>query len=278
MTVFHTKEPQWFESVKDLKPGGKRRIGDGLLASFNGRAYHLFDFREKTSEVYEPQLSLAEKVALLKAQQEADTAAITSTEFPEGMTHPRDWPVEARVWLHKAGLNNDDISDPGGLGAVWSPAMQRVVIPLYMVDGTEHWIARSIRGEPKYLFPKDMKRGGGAFVRGWGLPTPHHHPLIVTEDILSAFRVARDADLDAVSALGTSLDRDAVVQLASEYSSVIMWLDPDYYGQLGARKIAKDFSSLGVKVVNVLSLRDPKNHEPSEINNYIDIAIAGLNK
>lgn len=274
MTVFHTKAPPWFESVKDLKPGAKRRVGDGLLASFNGRAYHLFDFREKTSEVYEPQLTLAEKVALLKAQQAADDAATTSQEFPEGMAHPRDWPVEARVWLHKAGMSNDDIVEE--LQAVWSPAMQRVVIPLHMIDGTTQWIARSIQGQPKYLFPKGMRRGGGAFVRGWGLPAGR--PLVVTEDILSAERVAKDTDLDAVSALGTSLDRDAVVKLAGEYSRVIMWLDPDYYGQLGARKIAKDFSALGVKVVNVQSLKDPKNHEPSELRGYIDIAEKALLK
>lgn len=268
-TVFHSTAPPWFDKVSDLRPGQKRRIGDGLMASFNGRAYHLWDFREKEGEVFEPQLTLEQRIAVHKAMYEAQDAAYRNPEFPGGMTAPKDWPVPARVWLYSAALNNVDIA---GIGAVWHADLQRVVLPLQMLDGSTGWIARRIEpgpdASPKYLFPQGMKRGGGAFVRGWGLPG-YEQPLVITEDILSSHRIAADSDLDSVSALGTSLDRDAIVLIAAKWKTVFLWLDPDYYGQLGARKIGSDLQQLGVRVVNIKSEVDPKNHTPDEIRSYI---------
>lgn len=274
MTTFHDAPPPWFEAVKDLKPGGKRRLGDGFLVSFNGRAYMRYDFREKEAEVYEPQITLAQRVAIQKAMREAEESVIQSLEFPSPtMSHPQDWPVEARVWLHKAHLNNNDISI---MGAVWSPTMQRVVIPLDMLDGSKGWIARDVAvgnggraGTPlKYLFPKAMRRGGGAVLRNG-----QQRVAVVTEDILSSQRIWNNG-YTTVSALGTSLDREAVVRMADEFDTVLFWLDPDYYGQLGARRIRKDISRLGVRTGNILSEFDPKLHSDGEIEIYIDNALS----
>lgn len=270
MTVFHRIPPPWFESVKDLKPGGKRRLGDGFLASFNGRAYQRYDFREKESEVYEPQMTLAERMAISKIMREAETSAIQSNEMPPTMAHPRDWPVQARAWLHKAGLTNDDITMH--LQAGWSPEMQRVVIPTPMLDGTMGWIARTLqesRDNPKYLFPKGMRRGGGALVT----PMIPRSVVVISEDILSSYRIEKDTGYASVSALGTSLDRDAITLIAGRYSTAILWLDPDHYGQLGARTIRKQLSQLGVRTANILSERDPKLHSPGEIEIYVDDAL-----
>lgn len=264
MTVFHKSEPPWFESVKDLRPGGKRRIGDGYLASFNGRAYMRYDFREKDSEVWEPQMTLAERTANAVALREAEDSAILSSQLPELMLHPRDWPVEARTWLYKAGISNEGIAT---MGAGWSPAMGRVVIPVYMLDGTQQWLARSLspaRDAPKYLFPKGMKRGGGTIRMGRA-----PGPVVITEDYLSSWRVSWDVGNPSVSALGTTLDRDAIVKIAAQFSAGILWLDPDYYGQLGARQLAQKFGALDFPIVNVVSERDPKNHEPEEVARYI---------
>lgn len=279
MTVFHKTEPPWFESVKDLRPGGKRRLGDGFLASFNGRAYMRYDFREKVPEVWEPQMTLAERTANIVALREAEDSAIQSSELPELMLHPRDWPVEARNWLYKAGISNAGIS---AMGVGWSPRMDRVVVPVRMLDGTSQWIARRETGKnattsiaaPKYLFPKGMKRGGGTVL--YGKAELLAGPVVITEDYLSSWRVTKDTGLPSVSALGTTLDRDAIVKIAAQFSAGILWLDPDYYGQLGARQLTQKFGALDFPIRNVVSLRDPKNHEPGEVQDYVLDALTTL--
>lgn len=266
-TVFHKTPPPWLEAVKDLKPGGKRRIADGVMASFNGRAYQRWDFREKTSEVYEPQLTLAERLAISKLMLDATAAAVQSTNMPEGMKNPQDWPVEARVWLHKASFDNGAIRT---LGAVWNAATARVVIPLRMLDGSEGWVARTFQpGEPKYLFPTGFKRGGGAVYHG-ASPLWSSASVVITEDYLSAWRVTEAVDLSSVSALGTSLDRDAISTIAQQFAAAYIWLDPDHYGQLGARKIARDLQQLGVRTYNVVSRVDPKLLTDEEIRAHLN--------
>lgn len=271
-TIFHRVEPPWFERVKHLKPGGRTRLSDGQLVSFNGKGYHLYDFREKASEVWEPKLSLAERLALLEAARNAaDVAILGGCTLPDGdaMRHPKDWPVEARVWFYKAGINNDNIRD---LGAFWSPSMRRLVLPYCTVDGSRAWIARDVAWSkgtpwPKYLFPVGAKRGGGAvFTHD---PSCYESAVCITEDALSAYRIARDTRVTAIAAQGTSLDRDAVVYIAqvsiARGQSVFVWLDPDVWGQRGATKLREQFGNLGVSVTNIVSARDPKLHEPHEL-------------
>lgn len=272
-TVFHRSEPDWFESVKDLKPGGSRRISDAAKVSFNGRAWHRWDFREKTSEVYEPQMTLQERLRIIAQMTGADGSAIYSHKLPEPkMEHPQDWPNDARVWMHVAALDNIDIND---MGAYWNPEMRRVVIPFDGLDGTESWIARHIdkaQDRPKYLFPADTRRGGGAFISGWN--SEYTGVVTITEDYLSAYRVWRDVGTSVVSAMGTSLDRDAIVMIAKKYTAAILWLDPDLYGQMGQRRIRKDLGRLGMTTHGIISKRDPKLHPPEEISSYIRGALS----
>lgn len=275
-TIFHRQPPTWLDEVKHLKPGGRKRIGDGKLVSFNGRGYHLYDFREKESEVYEPQLSLAERLAIIAAQRDAALQFTASIALPDrdAMPHPKDWPLDARVWFYRAGISNDEIAQ---LGAFWSPGMARVVLPYRTLDGTDAWIARDPAWTkdsalPKYLFPAGAKRGGGAV---WGCdPTAWGSGFAIVEDALSAYRIGRDAEFTAVAAQGTSLDRDAVVRIAVKAFHgkvpVVVWLDPDKYGQLGATKLATQFANLGVTVRNIVSDRDPKLHEPHEIREALE--------
>lgn len=276
-TIFHSTEPPWFERVKALKPGGRVRLSDGQLVSYNGKGWHLYDFREKQSEVYEPELTMGEKLALALASRTAEAEASASAELPTtgAMYHPKDWPLEARVWFYKAGINNDNIRD---LGAFWSPAMRRLVLPYRTVSGEQAWIARDVtwkKGSPgtKYLFPAGVKRGGGAvFRRDLSGPRAGY---VITEDALSAYRAARDTDLSAIAAQGTSLDRDTVTLIATlalkRSVPVFVWLDPDYYGQRGAAKLRQQFGVLGIEVRNIVSERDPKLHEPHELREALEV-------
>lgn len=265
MTVFHKSEPDWVEKVRDLKPGQGRRISDSKKVTFNGKGYFLWDFREKEGEVYEPTLTLREKLELIAQQTFADRAAWMSTELPmPALHHPKDWPVEARVWLHKAALSNADIAK---VGAYWNARMRRVVLPYNTLDGDAVWIARSVDPEitPKYLFPAGVRRGGGALVS-----KSDTSPFVtITEDLLSAYRVMWASGFDAVAAQGTTLDRDALVTLARKYSLAFVWLDPDRWGQLGATGLVRKLGALGMEVVRLDSKVDPKLLTDQEIQDIM---------
>lgn len=226
--------------------------------------------------MYEPTLTLAERLALVRAQSEADVVASASAALPtqDAMYHPKDWPVDARVWFYKAGINNDDIA---ALRAFWSPRMRRLVVPYYTLSGDAAWIARDVAWtkmstRPKYLFPEGVSRGGGAvFARD---PDAEPTGVVIVEDVLSAFRVSQDTDLDGIAAQGTSLDRNALARIAMVSNMrrvpVFTWLDPDRYGQMGAARIRTQLGNMGVTVRNIVSARDPKLHEPHEIREALE--------
>lgn len=281
-TVFHKTPPPWFtEQVAALGPGKRHRASDGQLISFNGKGWHLYDFREKSSEVYEPVMTLAQKLEVQRLMRESVQTAAASTSVPnkDGMYHPKDWPVAARVWLYKAGLNNDDIDN---LEIFWSPTMRRVVVPYMTVAGQWVWIARRVHDAsfkadptdgPKYLFPYGVARGGGAMMYS----SPDENAprstvgVVITEDILSAWRVSKDTDYDAVAAQGTSLDLTTLALLTQRYDNIVTWLDPDIYGQQGASRIRKDLGRMGVTARNVVSQVDPKLLPPDAIREALEV-------
>lgn len=270
-TVFHKTPPPWLEQVSDLRPGESRRIGDGRKVSFNGVGYFLWDFREKEGERWEPALSLAEKLSLLRAQEAANNAAQQDVHPPlPKQSHPKDWPVEARVWMHKAQFTNDEIVKTG---AYWNADLQRVVLPYQTLSGQQAWIARQIGGKyrhgPKYLMPAGVSRGGGALVRAGVSRT---NWIVITEDLLSSYRVAWGDGTDAVALQGTSLDRDSLVLLNNRYDGVFVWLDPDRPGQQGATNIIKRIGRFGMQVKRVSSDRDPKYLTAQEIKAALDAA------
>src|SRR5688572_26589626 len=155
---------------------------------------------------------------------EIEEAAILSQSLPmPAMYHPQDWPSAARVWMHKADLSNVDIAE---MGAYWNPSMKRVVLPFQTLHGVGSWIARHTEWKSKadgtkYLKPA-ARQGGGAMYYGRG-----KKDITLTEDVLSAYRVARDTGGIGIALNGTSLDRDAILSIASRNSAVAVWLDPD---------------------------------------------------
>jgi hypothetical protein len=266
-TTFHRTEPSWFPLVSDLAPGQSRRIGDGKLASFNGKGYHLFDFRDRESEVWEPQMSLAERLAVRQAARDLELQAASSIELPAPrMYNVRDWPAPDRVWMHKAHLSNQDIKD---IGAYWNSQMQRVVLPVTDLFGGKSWIARTQdKALTKYLKPSGSSSNGMFYEAHTMRLDPIAH-IVITEDGLSAYRVARDSYADAVALNGVSLNRDAIVKIASQYSDVAVWLDPDKYGRLGARKVSADLAQLGIQVRRIHSQVDPKLVPPDTIKELV---------
>jgi hypothetical protein len=197
-----------------------------------------------------PAESLTEKLARLRRAQEVESYARVSVTPPEGYTDPQTWPLEARVWLYQAGISNVEIQ---ALRFVWSPRLQRVVLPVFNEIGEPvFWQARTLdKSNPcKYLSPSIDKR---RLIAKYG----DGPALVLTEDLLSAYRVSR-AGYAGWSLLGTKLNDWTAAEIIKTGKPVLTWLDPDKAGQDNATKINRTLRAYGRDVTNIVSDKDPK--------------------
>lgn len=232
--------------------------GDGrvlLVSREDSGGYRAWCFRcQAGGSAPGPALSLAERLERMRQLENADAELATALPEPAVLADQlQDWPMQARLWLYKAGLGGAEIRR---LGAYYHPPSNRVVLP---VPGG-YWQARSIDGrQPKYL---GAATGRTTAVAAWGEgPT-----LVVTEDILSAFKVGMVTS--AVAALGTSPSA-AVVNHIMQFKDVRVWLDPDPAGRRGATKIISRLRAYGVSPANVVSDRDPKLLSKEQIREHL---------
>lgn len=272
-------ELAWLATAQALPEGQHTRIGhecgDGKVLSVgcneDGWRAHCFRCDYKWF-VPRPPESITEKLARLQKAKDADRWIRKSVSMPIGLTNPQDWPMHARLWFYKAGISNVDIEH--GIKAVWSEAMQRVVMPVYEDDQVVYWQARDTqwtRETPraKYINPEVPRDKLPLYRSGTG------NVLVLTEDILSAFKVSKAGFL-AWALLGTKLNDYNLNEIL--YSArtlhngpnlVYVWLDPDQAGQMAARAVTRTLRAYGVDARNVQSERDPKLHSRNEIKEII---------
>ncbi len=213
-----------------------------------------------------PQPSLAERIARLRKQEAAESAAEATPAPPlPAEFNPSEWPLHARVWLYKAGFSNEHII--GTLGAYYCPPLDRVVLPVLRDGKVVYWQARGFdKDRPKYLNPPVDKPIAIYGSRG---------PLIVTEDLLSAARIGAIAR--GASILGTSLDDRGAQELAnrsqqSDDPRVLLWLDPDDAGRKARARIRSQLTQLGLSVHIIRSASDPKFYPNQQIEEFIQSA------
>ena len=261
-------DPQSFrKQAEQLRPGERARVdhdcgpGRVLLISNNDEGYSAWCFRcNDKGFIPHPAQSLSERLAALERARNAEERASSSVALPEpAMYDPQSWPVQARVWLYKAGLSNDDIER---FGFYYHEPTRRIVLPVRIAGEAVYWQARSVDGrQPKYLNPLVNKDKLYA-------PYGSGPCIVLTEDILSAARVSRVTE--AWSIMGTALPTGVLVALLQQQRPVVVMLDPDPAGAKGAARIAKQLSLLGVQHSVAVPHRDPKYLTKQEIVTCIE--------
>jgi DNA primase len=244
------------------KKYAQHECGEGrkLVLSRDSSGYSAWCFRCNDSGwAPGPKLSLAERVAEARRAAAADESVGRSCRLPE----PSDmlvtrWPLDARVWLHKAGLGAAEIAR---LGAYYHPPTNRVVLPVYEAGELVFWQARSIdKRLPKYLSPPVdrstlLPRYGSA------------EQIVLTEDLLSAFKVGLVGE--AWCLMGTYANARLIAGLLERKAPVAIWLDPDAPGRKAAAKVRKQLSAYGIAARVIRSDRDPKFHTFDQIKECI---------
>lgn len=230
--------------------------GDGrpLQISRDGPTVRAYCHRCSLSEGWRLEESFQDRLARLQAQASGDA------ELGRGFPEPRVldmglWPVDARVWLFKAGVTQREAE---GMGWYYHERSDRVVLPFPEQD---FWLARAYqKGRvPKYLAvtPKPhgllVKFGAGK-------------TIVLCEDVLSAYKVGKVTEGWAL--LGTKLSQDHCARLIADGRRVVVLLDPDPPGQAGAAAIVKQLRAFGVDVKSVAPRLDPKLLTREEIEKW----------
>jgi hypothetical protein len=260
-------DPATFLSEAQALPlGGRRRVdhicGGGRTMIINHKPDGWSAYCWRCSDkgwVPAPTPSLEERIARLKAKETIDAAAEADPRPPlPANFDPSTWPLYARVWLYKAGLTNDRIRD---VGAYYHERLDRVVLPVVEAGRLAYWQARGFdKDRPKYINPPIDKTGLFARYGSSG-------PIVLTEDILSAYRVGAVARGYAI--MGTALSDRQVSQLLTANSSIAAWFDPDGPGRRASAKVRKALALAGVACRDVRGDRDPKLYSEEEIRTHI---------
>jgi hypothetical protein len=259
----------WLDYAKSLEVGQSRRFdhdcGDGrtLKADHKANGWGAWCWRCNDSGwVPHPEESLEQRLARLTAVRAVEQEASRSVALPTPMEpDAAQWPPEARLWLYKIGMSNDNIREAG---FYWCKRLARVVLPVLDASGAVvYWQARNLSkndGRPKYLNPLVDK--SSLFARyGEGAE------IVLTEDILSAWKVGRVTT--AWSILGTSLSTAQLSALLLDGRPVYIWLDPDRAGRLASGKIYKQLAAYGIRARMIRSDVDPKLLNRQEIRDKL---------
>lgn len=255
---------EWLHLAQELEVGRRRRVdhtcGDGktMIVDNKPDGYSAYCWRCSDQGWFKKELSIAERLERLRVQQQAEDEARVSAALPlPAIYDPREWPLEAKVWLYKAGINNDQISQ---YGIYYNPRLQRVVLPVMDGEKAVYWQARKIaKGGAKYLNPSINKP--------WFVARNSGGPMVITEDVLSAIRVGEVTS--AISALGTSIQEDALPWLSGLSDHYLVWLDPDGAGRQGSTKFVQKLRAYGLAATPIRTDKDPKYYSRGEIADIV---------
>ena len=208
--------------------------------------------------------------------------AITKSTVTNEVSLPADcntnideWPTHARVWVLRYGITLGEIND---YSMAYSPSFDRVILPCYSDDGDLlGWQGRDTEqtreGSPKYITQR--KAQAGFYFKAKTKRTASGSggdctTLVITEDILSAIKSSRV--VDAVSILGVWLSPEDVMDLAHNYTTVIVYLDNDNAAVIQQQENLKRlFRLFGCTVVVHRGTKDPKELSTKELEKLYDV-------
>lgn len=267
-------DPFWLATAKTLAAGRHTKIeccanDKSLQVSNDPRGYRAYCYRcGPRGFVKHGDFSID---ALRRRREELALVEQRTVSLPKDFT--TEIPASEAVWLYKAGISHD-LASHYGFG--YSPYLRRVVLPIYLGDALQGFVARStINAKPKYI-EKMVQPSEAIFIAdpGTRLPASEDWPVgsgpdaVFTEDILSAVRVGRHVRTSC-ALLGTSANVEQYAGIASNCNSVAVWFDPDKAGVKARKKLARSLQLRGHEVRVIKTSRDPKYYSNREIRSIL---------
>jgi len=172
------------------------------------------------------------------------------------------FPESVSEYLRRYGLSIHEVSKNNGY---WEPYREQLVFEYDGEDGELGCVQARNFNSARAVKQKYYNQGStfGVFDLMSGNDTGK---VVITEDKLSAIKVARQ--VDAIPALGTQFQRHKVARLAAlGYQKVYVWLDKDKWRE--GRDIADHCKWLGLSATALLTPLDPKEYTDEQIMEYL---------
>ena len=285
-------EPSEFlAEAQALAVGEKRKVrhlcGDASLVVYNNvDSWTGWCWRcHARGWVAKPQPSMAERLQRQRQQEAIDNALRSDVQAPRPANHDfGSWPLAARLWLLKAGLTPQLI---GQLGAYYHAGSDRVVLPVREAgtDRVVFWQARNCNypmdGRPKYIsqssnrsgvhciYPQKRQAGADESTHPQADTGHDRSTVVLTEDILSAFKVGASGAATGMAIMGTQLGGHTTELLLGMQASVRTWLDPDGAGDDARRHVRSRLRYIGLDCTHITTAKDPKHYCLREIREHL---------
>ncbi len=165
----------------------------------------------------------------------------------------KDIPQKGMQWLLKYGISREEIAK---YGISWEPARRLLVL----INNKGYWQARNF-GFGNYKYKSNGMKPLQIYGEG--------DTIVVVEDVLSAIKIARCRyeRICASPLLGSSMPKQTMSQLTKQYGTIHVWLDRDKAKQ--AVNIRNQLRSLGVTSKAIITPKDPKEYNKTEILNWL---------
>jgi DNA primase len=279
---------EWLAEAQAIPVGTKNKVqhlcGDASLVVYhNVDSWTAWCWRCHTRGwVPKAQPNMRERLARKEQQRKIDNEISYTVRPPFPASHDlTTWTPAARLWLYKAGLTAASIAR---LGAYYHQPTGRVVLPCHDSNGKMvFWQARNAEypsGGAKYIsspVPRDRvhvlyprvdrsdESCGGELANASA-----DAPVVLTEDILSAFKVAESGAGDGYAVMGTALGQHTVALLLRLGRPVLLWFDPDQAGTDACLSITKQLKLVGLEPTRITTDKDPKHYSFGEIRGIIN--------
>lgn len=160
-------------------------------------------------------------------------------------------PTFCQLWLKQYELTNKEVDD---LEAGWSESTGLLLFPIKKENTLLGYVGRRFKGEgSKYTIKGEKKHFGTVYGSG--------STLVVTEDLISAIKVARVTS--ALSLFGTFLN-----SIPEGYESYRLWLDKDK--QISSLQQCKKWRQFGYDIKPIVTELDPKEYNSHQIKEFIE--------
>lgn len=169
---------------------------------------------------------------------------------------------DAEEFLGKYDITLTDISNNTIL---WSPWYERVIFPVLGAKGDLlAWQGRYLgtkENQAKWYSQGDLK--SICHVLG----NSKARVLVLTEDIISAIKVAHIPQVKTMPIFGSHISTQRLLQIKQLCDTICVWLDKDKEKE--SLKFAKTAREFGIPAVSIITDKDPKDYTNDEIKEWL---------